>query len=143
VIDKGRMSSDRTSEFFSLARSVPSTPISSGQNTAQQQQQHQQQAAKSAANKNPAFHELRTFHQQAAGISRDIASTSALLAELTHAVRHKSMFQDDTATVNHLVVRIKTSIENLNARLETADRTIQQQKRVLGTVKRDRKLLIW
>jgi syntaxin 5 len=76
--------------------------------------------------------ELRNFHTQAAGISRDIANTSALLTELTHAVRHKSLFQDDSANVNALVVRIKSAIENLNARLETADRTIQQQKRVLG-----------
>jgi syntaxin 5 len=47
-------------------------------------------------------------------------------------VKHKSLFQDDNSHVNALVVRIKSSIENLNSRLETADRTIQQQKRALG-----------
>jgi len=116
------MSSDRTSEFLSMARSVPST------GKAPPPPLHE----KSPASGKAAYAELRNFHQQAAGISRDIASTSALLSELTHTVRHKSLFQDDTQSVNALVVRIKQSIENLNARLETADRTIQQQKRALG-----------
>jgi len=120
------MSSDRTSEFLSLARSVPAA--------APLPPRERQQLPKAPSSKNgPAYStELRNFHQQAAGISRDIASTSALLSELTHVVRHKSLFEDDTASVNALVVRIKQSIENLNARLETADKTIQQQKRMLG-----------
>jgi syntaxin 5 len=116
-------SDDRTSDFLAAARKVPMMgsipPPPPPRETA-------------TANGKAAFAELRSFHQQAAGISRDIASTSALLSELTHAVRHKSLFQDDTQAVNSLVVRIKQSIENLNARLETADRTIQQQKRALG-----------
>ena len=122
------MSSDRTSEFLSLARSVPAAaPLPP-------RERGQLPKAPSSKNGNgPAYSaELRNFHQQAAGISRDIASTSALLSELTHVVRHKSLFEDDTAAVNALVVRIKQSIENLNARLETADKTIQQQKRMLG-----------
>jgi syntaxin 5 len=120
------MSDNRTSEFLSLARSLPDPGSTALKSSGQRQQPKQ-------TNKNdPTFTELRNFHQQAAGISRDIASTSALLGELTHAVRHKSLFQDDSANVNALVVRIKTAIENLNARLETADKTIQYQKRVLG-----------
>jgi len=116
------MSSDRTSEFLSVARSVPSTGKAPPPPPRE----------KAPASGKAAYAELRDFHQQAAGISRDIASTSALLSELTHMVRHKSLFQDDTQSVNQLVVRIKQSIENLNARLETADKTIQQQKRTLG-----------
>ena len=117
------MSSDnRTSDFLDAARKVPmmgSFPPPPSRD-------------KAPASGKAAFAELRSFHQQAAGIARDIASTSALLSELTHAVRHKSLFQDDTQAVTALVVRIKQSLENLNARLETADRTIQQQKRALG-----------
>jgi syntaxin 5 len=120
------MSSDnRTSEFLNLARGLPDNGSSSTPLKGQQRQPPRQPAAQGVA-------ELRTFHTQAAGISRDIGSTSALLSELTHAVRHKSLFQDDSANVNALVVRIKSAIENLNARLETADRTMQQQKRILG-----------
>jgi syntaxin 5 len=52
-----------------------------------------------------------------------------LLADLTQLVRQKSLFQDDTHKVNDLVVRIKTSIENLNGRLDDAGRHIAQQKR--------------
>lgn len=128
------MSSDnRTSEFLNLARNLPAairTSSSNGSSAALATNHKGQRGSSQAAA--PAVAELRNFHQQAGGISRDIASTSALLSELTHAVRHKSLFQDDSAQVNSLVVRIKTAIENLNARLETADRTIQQQKRVLG-----------
>jgi syntaxin 5 len=121
------MSNNRTSEFLSLARSLPDTGSAGPQSSGQRQPPQQ------ANNKSdPSFAELRDFHQQASGISHDIASTSALLTELTHAVRHKSLFHDDSASVNALVVRIKGAIENLNARLETADRTIQTQKRLLG-----------
>jgi syntaxin 5 len=60
-------------------------------------------------------------------LSRDIANTSTLLSELTQAVRQKSIFQDE-ATVNRLVVRIKTSVENLHARLESAERTLKRSK---------------
>lgn len=79
--------------------------------------------------------ELRQFHQTAAGISRDIASTSALLTELTDLVRHQNSagsFESSQATMNQLVVRIKTNIENLNSRLDQASRQIQQQKKRVG-----------
>ena len=78
------------------------------------------------------YAQLKDFHATAGGISRDIASTSTLLAELTQMVRQKSLFQDDTRKVNDLVVRIKSSIENLNGRLDEAGRMIAQQKRALG-----------
>lgn len=123
------MSNDRTSEFFSMARSLPATtggklppaPGSSGAST-------------KPDSKNPAYAELRSFHQTASGISKDIAATSALLSELTNLVRHQSVFDDSekNARVNNLVVRIKTSIENLNSRLDNAAVSIAQQKRRLG-----------
>lgn len=115
---------NRTTEFLNIARSLPDPGNAAALKKGQRQPP--QQAV------TPALAELRTFHQQAGGISHDIASTSALLGELAHAVRHKSLFHDDSADVNALVVRIKVAIENLNARLETADKTIQQQKRILG-----------
>jgi syntaxin 5 len=78
--------------------------------------------------------ELRTFHQQASEISQDIANTSTLLSELTYALRHKSLLENDEESmmIDQMVIRIKQSIENLNVRLETASHTIQQQKRKLG-----------
>ena len=122
------MSNDRTSEFLSLARSLPadggkpsfSAPASG--------------ASKHDQKKNPAYAELRSFHQTAGGISKDIAATSALLSELTNLVRHQSVFDDSekNARVNNLVVRIKGSIENLNSRLDQAAVSIAQQKRRLG-----------
>ena len=78
------------------------------------------------------YTQLKDFHTTAGGISRDIAATSTLLADLTQMVRQKSLFQDDTRKVNELVVRIKSSIENLNGRLDDAGRQIAQQKRALG-----------
>jgi syntaxin 5 len=119
---------DRTSEFFSVARNlapadrVPpaNAPVSN--------------TATGRYNRNDtAYSNLRDFHTTAAGISKDIASTSALLGELTRLVRQKSLFQDDTSQVNDLVVRIKTSIENLNGRLDKAGKEIAQQKRQLGS----------
>jgi syntaxin 5 len=78
------------------------------------------------------YAQLKDFHVTAGGISRDIASTSQLLADLAQMVKQKSLFQDDTRKVNDLVIRIKSSIENLNGRLEDAGRQIAQQKRALG-----------
>jgi syntaxin 5 len=78
------------------------------------------------------YAQLRDFHTAAGGISRDIAATSSMLKDLTQLVRQKSLFQDDTAKVNELVIRIKSSIENLNGRLDDAGRQIAQQKRTLG-----------
>lgn len=108
------MAENRTAEFLAIAGALPSGP------------------SKPAPAPSSSYAELRDFHQTAAGISRDIASTSALLQELTQLVRHKSMFEDDSAKVNQLVVRIKSSIENLNSRLDQAGTSIAAQKRRLG-----------
>ena len=122
------MSNDRTSEFLSLARGLPADigkPGFSAPNSG---------TAKNDPKSNPAYAELRSFHQTASGISKDIAATSALLSELTNLVRHQSVFDDSekNARVNNLVVRIKGSIENLNSRLDQAAVSIAQQKRRLG-----------
>jgi syntaxin 5 len=129
---------DRTSEFLSIAQSVPGsdriasrTPTSYS-TTAPAASNVGAGSAASASKSNPAYDELRSFHKTAADISRDIAATSALLQELTQLVRHKSLFEDDSAKINHLVVRIKSSIENLNSRLDQAGTVIAQQKRRLG-----------
>lgn len=121
---------DRTSEFFSVARNLPAAdrvPSANAASTASG-------AAAGRYNRtnDTAYTNLKDFHSTAAGISKDIASTSAMLGELTRLVRQKSLFQDDTAQVNALVVRIKSSIENLNGRLDQAGKDIAQQKRQLG-----------
>ena len=117
------MAEDRTSEFLSLARSLPPIPP-----TAPTSSSSSSNAGASASS----YAQLKDFHATAGGISRDIASTSALLGELTRLVRQKSLFQDDTQKVNDLVVRIKGSIGNLNGRLDDAGRTIALQKRSMG-----------
>jgi syntaxin 5 len=88
--------------------------------------------AGAVAAKNPAYAQLRSFHVTAGEISREIGSTSALLKELTEMVRRKSLLQDDSSAMNHLVVRIKGSMEHLNSRLDAAATIILQQKRSLG-----------
>lgn len=102
---------DRTSEFLSIARSLP--------------------PPRQLPPPPPPPTSTKTgndFHQQATSISRDIASTSTLLNELTQTVRNKSLFQDE-ASMNRLVVRIKTSIENLHSRLESAERSLKRSKK--------------
>jgi hypothetical protein len=123
------MADDRTSEFMALARSLPqermnnnsygtSAPAASGRYRAN----------------DPAYTELRTFHETASGISKDIAATSHMLAELTHLVKSSNnLFTDDSQQVNALVMRIKQNIENLNGRLDQANASIQYQKRHLGS----------
>lgn len=76
--------------------------------------------------------ELRQFHRTAAGISKDIAGTSAMLQELAQLVRQKSLFVDDTQHINSLVMRIKSNVESLNGRLDEAGTVISRQKRKLG-----------
>lgn len=135
------MSENRTNEFFSIAKAVPTTATTTrtassiSSKPLLEQQQQKQQNGTAAANNKKNFTELRTFHTQAAGISKDIATTSALIKQLTDIVKHKSiLFQDqDTIQINQLVVRIKQSIENLNTRLDIAAKTsIEQQKRLYG-----------
>mmetsp|Transcript_20353 Transcript_20353/g.47713 ORF Transcript_20353/g.47713 Transcript_20353/m.47713 type:complete len:425 (+) Transcript_20353:187-1461(+) len=131
------MAENRTNEFMALARSLPkngglppqilsSPPPSSGSNN------NNNKKNGSRSERNAAAAQLRDFQTTAGGISRDIASTSSMLAELTQLVRQKSLFQDDSQKVNELVIRIKTAIENLNGRLDAAERQSTQQKRTLG-----------
>lgn len=116
------MAEDRTSEFMALARSLPQQRLD---NTAAPQAQGRY--------KDAAYTELRTFHQTASGISKDIAATSHMLQELTQLVKSSnSLFVDDSNKVNTLVVRIKQNIENLNGRLDQANASISYQKRRLG-----------
>jgi syntaxin 5 len=123
-------SENRSAEFFHLVQrlpppattrnGVPAPPASSNRTAA---------VAK-------ATHELRSFHQQASEISKDIHGTSTLLKELTYAIRHKSsIFSEDEESqrIQQLVLHIKQAIENLNVRLETAQHTVQQQKKRSGT----------
>ena len=124
------MAENRTNEFLAMAKSLPKDgglppqilsvlPPSSSD--------------RSKIDRNTSsIAQLKDFHNTAGGISRDIANTSRMLAELTQLVRQKSLFQDDSQKVNELVVWIKTSIESLNGRLDDAGRQIAQQKRTLG-----------
>lgn len=140
------MSADRTEEFLSLARALPQDRLqakptsitSQGGNIVSTSTEASPYTGRygrggaAAVQNNPAYEELRTFHQTASGISRDIAATSHMLQQLTQLVKNKSLFVDDSQQVNQLVVRIKSNIENLNGRLDTANTTIQYQKRRLG-----------
>jgi syntaxin 5 len=130
------MAENRTNEFLSMARSLPkdgglppqilaSPPPSSNSNNSRNNNNNTKNNTNSIA-------QLKDFHNTAGGISRDIASTSSMLAELTQLVRQKSLFQDDSQQVNELVIRIKSAIENLNGRLDGAGKTIAQQKRTMG-----------
>lgn len=92
--------------------------------------------------KDGVYSELREFHHTASGISTDIATTSTLLSDLAHLVRHEShnLFNSNgggaannnntgTAKMNSLVLRIKQNIESLNGRLEQAQSDLEQKKR--------------
>lgn len=106
------MSLDRTSEFLSIAEALPVTRAPQPPPP-------------------PPTASLQSFHATAASISKDIAGTSQLLQELTHLVRHQSLWdQSQSSNVNQLVVRIKSSMENLNARLDDAHRTLQRHKQL-------------
>jgi syntaxin 5 len=118
---------DRTSEFMSLARSLPNAGSGSSL-----QARSKPTASDSSGKGVNANDELRQFHRTAADISRDIAATSAMLSELAQLVRKKSLFVDDTQHINSLVMRIKANVESLNGRLDDAGAVIARQKRKLG-----------
>jgi len=127
------MAESRTNEFMAMARNLPKDgglppQILASPSPKSNKRNNNPKNDRNAGN----IAKLKDFHNTAGGISRDIASTSGMLAELTQLVRQKSLFQDDSQQVNELVVRIKTAIENLNGRLDGAGRTIAQQKRTLG-----------
>jgi syntaxin 5 len=124
------MAENRTTEFLALARSLPEASMPP---------KAPESASASSTNasgrynhKETSFVQLKDFHTTAGGISRDIAGASAMLGELTKLVRQKSLFQDDTQDINDLVFRIKSSIENLNGRLDDAGRQIAHQKKTFG-----------
>ena len=124
------MSDDRTSEFMSLARSLPQTTAPQGTSSSIGTTAPH---ATGRYAKTPASSDLRAFHKTAADISKDIAATSAMLTELTQLVRNKSLFEQDSSNMNLLVMRIKTNIENLNSRLDQASVVLQQEKRRVNT----------
>lgn len=126
------MAEDRTSEFMALARTMPVAPLTTEPANGSSSSAVGGAKGRYSAQETQSFAQLKDFHSTAGGISRDIAATSTLLADLAQMVRQKSLFQDDTRKVNDLVVRIKGSIENLNGRLEDAGHQITQQKRRLG-----------
>ena len=108
------MSDNRTAEFLDLAQSIPATISPS--------------ASQNALRKRPT-QDLRSFHTTAAGISRDIGSTSALLQELADLVRHQSsMDQHASVKMNQMVVRSKSSIENLNTRIDDASNKVSRKR---------------
>lgn len=137
---------NRTAEFLSMARAIPKDDRSAklsassitsaggsygsggGDTTVSSAATGRYAALKSS----PAYSELKTFHKTAAGLSKDIAATSHMLAQLTQLVKQTNMFHDDAGSVNELVFRIKAKIENLNSRLDEAGQTIAIQKRRLG-----------
>lgn len=145
-------SQDRTSEFFSLCQSLPPPPPnatfpSSSQHNhnhnhihhKQQQQQQNQQSHNtgrysSTSTSNDPSDELKSFHQTASLISRDIYTTSTLLSQLTTLIhsRSASIFVDETPQVNNLVLQIKSNIETLNLKLENAQQVINRNKRALN-----------
>ena len=143
---------DRSDEFFALARSIPATGAMSsirGGGTAPSSTLASQQSGDASAlsrpspasqqhNNNPALAELRTFRHAASDISRDVSTTSSLLAELSRLVKNGAggtrMFADEAANTrsNALVLRIKSNIEGLHSRLEEASYTLERSKRRLG-----------
>jgi syntaxin 5 len=119
-------SENRTAEFFNVVQRLPPTAATRNAVPAPPPSSNQTAAVAKATS------ELRSFHQQASEISKDIHSTSTLLKELTYAIRHKSsIFSEDEESqrIQQLVLHIKHAIENLNIRLETAQHTVQQQKK--------------
>jgi hypothetical protein len=126
------MAEDRTSEFLSLAKNLPSSRAGGSSTALVTSGPSSGRYGRPDSTTAPAYAQLKDFHSTAGTISRDIAATSALLGELTQLVRQKSLFVDDSQRVNGLVLQIKSSIENLNGRLEEAGTVIAQQKRQLG-----------
>ena len=111
----------------SSSRSSDNTRSSSTLPSSQQQQQ------------NPALAELRKFRLAASDISRDVSTTSSLLAELSRLVKTgaggtRIFTADDSANdrADALVLRIKSSIEGLHYRLEEAGSILEYSKRRLG-----------
>jgi hypothetical protein len=119
---------DRTTEFFSLCQSLPPAPIS------QAKPPPPPPLSTGRYNSADPTDELRTFHKTASMLSKEIYSTSTLLSELTTVIhsRSGSLFVDESSKVNNLVLRIKSNIESLNAKLDAANDMIQRNKRRLG-----------
>ncbi|KAL7516036.1 hypothetical protein ACHAWX_001094 [Stephanocyclus meneghinianus] len=136
---------DRTDEFFTIARSVPATGAmksihggasSTGPSSITLSTNSTNSTPANPANTNPALAELRSFRQTAAEISRDVSTTSSLLAELARLVQAGGtrMFADESADerADALVLRIKSNIEGLHSRLEDASLVLERSKRRLG-----------
>lgn len=144
---------DRTDEFFAMARAIPAmgamssvrggtssaTSASSSLQTSGDNSASAAPASKNNSKANdPAMAELRLFRTTAAEISRDVSTTSALLAELSRLVKTGAggtrMFADESANerADVLVLRIKSNIEGLHSRLEEASVVLERSKRRLG-----------
>jgi hypothetical protein len=129
-------SQDRTLEFFSLCQSLPPNleSISRSATSAAQSVTPSSSKGRYGSSSVDATEELRTFHKTASVISKEIHSTSTLLTELTSLIhsRSGSLFVDESAKVNNLVLKIKSNIESLNSKLDATNEMIQRNKRKLG-----------
>jgi hypothetical protein len=117
---------------ITAANSASSRSSSDNSNTRSSSSQQQQQ-------QNPALAELRKFRIAASDISRDVSTTSSLLAELSRLVKTgaggtRIFTADDSVNdrADALVLRIKSSIEGLHYRLEEAGSILDYSKRRLG-----------
>eukprot|EP00814_Leptocylindrus_danicus_P017298 CAMPEP_0116044888 /NCGR_PEP_ID=MMETSP0321-20121206/27275_1 /TAXON_ID=163516 /ORGANISM="Leptocylindrus danicus var. danicus, Strain B650" /LENGTH=368 /DNA_ID=CAMNT_0003526085 /DNA_START=15 /DNA_END=1122 /DNA_ORIENTATION=+ len=103
---------DRTNEFFAYANTLPKS--STNINTASSSSAMSEKSSALSDDNNT--NQLRNFHSTASGISRDIAGTSQLLAELTKLVRRRGLFTEeaDNNKVNELIGVIKENVQDLN-----------------------------
>mmetsp|Transcript_10727 Transcript_10727/g.15956 ORF Transcript_10727/g.15956 Transcript_10727/m.15956 type:complete len:377 (-) Transcript_10727:129-1259(-) len=115
---------DRTNEFFAYANTLPKPSTSI--NTASAMSEKSSNASALSDDTN----QLRNFHSTASGISRDIAGTSQLLAELTKLVRRRGLFTEeaDNNKVNELIGVIKENVQDLNMRLDDSAALIAREK---------------
>lgn len=121
-------SKNRTAEFFSLCQALPPPALNPASKLPPPP------SSTGRYDSTDPNDELRTFHKTASMLSKEIYSTSTLLSELTTVIhsRSGSLFVDESSKVNGLVVRIKSSIESLNEKLDAANEMIQRNKRRLG-----------
>eukprot|EP00588_Corethron_pennatum_P016054 CAMPEP_0194302818 /NCGR_PEP_ID=MMETSP0171-20130528/681_1 /TAXON_ID=218684 /ORGANISM="Corethron pennatum, Strain L29A3" /LENGTH=387 /DNA_ID=CAMNT_0039053451 /DNA_START=44 /DNA_END=1207 /DNA_ORIENTATION=+ len=126
---------DRTADFFGIATSL------------QQQLQGSPSSPQSAAaavahtsNEKPlppdAYRDLRSFHDRVGVISQMVSETSGDLKELSTLVSRGGgrLFTvgEEASRMDGLVLGIKSSIEELNTRLDDANSYLQSRKRAMG-----------
>ena len=123
--------SDRTQEFSEFTTLLKRIKVSSGNGTSSSSI-----SSVSSTNKDKDRRKCQSrtaFNEAAAEVAEGIYRSANLVNKLTNLVKRQGLFDDPTEEINKLIFRIKTNLDDLNVKCDSAQKYIDSKKGIFGT----------